>query len=237
MRAIIVALSLSFWVLLIKANVEKVIFLAPIYIHQSPPDDYPDVYKLQLDVLSPSKSSLRTYLNASFPSLKDESQGSESWFILDGLRPQQRYEQPTAFSISTLLFPDIDESPILNTSLYSYVESRQQHRRYLDTTETSDYSDFEWRGQFHGLLLHIRAAADYYTTNRTLMIDVPPVKVDIILDPYILNIFPKSLLPTAAYLIVLVIVSWFLSNIIWRWLDGVSQIPAEVGKRQSGKRD
>ena len=102
--------------------------------------------------------------------------------VLIPLRLSEAYhclQQPTAFSISTLLFPDIDESPILNTSLYSYVESRQQHRRYLDTTETSDYSDFEWRGQFHGLLLHIRAAADYYTTNRTLMIDVPPVKVDI----------------------------------------------------------
>ena len=50
------------------------------------------------------------------------------------------------------------------------------------------------------------------------MTDVPPVLVDIILDPYVLNVFPKSLVPTAGYLTVLAIGAWFLSGVIWRIL-------------------
>jgi hypothetical protein len=61
------------------------------------------------------------------------------------------------------------------------------------------------------LLLQMHAAADYFTTNRTLMDVVPPVLVDIILDPYLLNIFPRSLIPTACYITTIAIVAWFLS--------------------------
>jgi hypothetical protein len=68
------------------------------------------------------------------------------------------------------------------------------------------------------LLLQIFAAADYFSLNKTLMSDVPPVLVDIILDPYLLNIFPKSLVPTAGYLIVLAVGAWFISGVIWRIL-------------------
>jgi hypothetical protein len=50
------------------------------------------------------------------------------------------------------------------------------------------------------------------------MSDVPPVLVDVILDPYLLNTFPKSLVPTAAYLIVLAVGGWYLSGLIWRIL-------------------
>jgi hypothetical protein len=61
------------------------------------------------------------------------------------------------------------------------------------------------------LFLQIHAAADYFSLNKTLMDIIPPVAVDIILDPYILNVFPKSLLPTAGYIIVIATGSWFLS--------------------------
>ena len=43
------------------------------------------------------------------------------------------------------------------------------------------------------LFLRVFAAADYFTTNKTLMEQVPPVYVDIILDPFIFNIFPYEL--------------------------------------------
>lgn len=39
-----------------------------------------------------------------------------------------------------------------------------------------------------------------------------PVDVDIILDPYLANALPVSLLPTAAYIIVLAVVAWFISR-------------------------
>ncbi|KAI9781663.1 MAG: hypothetical protein M1835_004259 [Candelina submexicana] len=58
--------------------------------------------------------------------------------------------------------------------------------------------------------------------NQTLMKNVPPVDVDIILDPYLLNIFPKSLVPTAGYIAILAIVSWFVSGWIWERLRKIA---------------
>ena len=55
------------------------------------------------------------------------------------------------------------------------------------------------------------------------MSDVPPVLVDVILDPYLLNIFPQSLLPTAGYLIILAVGGWFVSGFIWKILVQVAE--------------
>jgi hypothetical protein len=54
------------------------------------------------------------------------------------------------------------------------------------------------------------------------MTDVPPVLVDIILDPYLWNVFPKSLLPTAGYLAVVAVVAWFVSDAIGKYLRAVA---------------
>jgi hypothetical protein len=68
------------------------------------------------------------------------------------------------------------------------------------------------------LFLQIFAAAEYYSLNKSLMNVVPPVHVDIILDPYLLNVFPKSLGPTAIYIVIIAIVGWFLSGWFWEYL-------------------
>ena len=68
------------------------------------------------------------------------------------------------------------------------------------------------------LLLQIHAAADYFTLNKTLMSVVPPVRVDVILDRYLMNVFPQSLLPTAMYITVLAVIGWFVSGYVWRLL-------------------
>jgi hypothetical protein len=47
--------------------------------------------------------------------------------------------------------------------------------------------------------------------------------VELVLDPYLLNIFPQSLLPTAAYIVVLAVASWFLSGFAWSKLQGFVQ--------------
>ena len=39
-----------------------------------------------------------------------------------------------------------------------------------------------------------------------------------VLDPYLLNVFPRSLVPTALYIVTLAVGSWFLSGVIWDWL-------------------
>lgn len=62
----------------------------------------------------------------------------------------------------------------------------------------------------------MQSAADFFTTNATLMQNPPQVDVDIILDPYVANIFPQSLLPTAAYILVLAVIAFFVSDKLWR---------------------
>lgn len=44
----------------------------------------------------------------------------------------------------------------------------------------------------------------------------PSVDVDIILDPYLANVFPQSLLPTAAYIVLLAVAAFFGSGFLWR---------------------
>lgn len=121
---------------------------------------------------------------------------------------------------------DTFATPELITSLSTYAYARQAAlddfqfqqlvgRRVYDqtTSETSKKSIS---------FLQIFAGADYFTLNKTLMSDVPPVLVDIILDPYLLNVFPQSLVPTAGYLLVLAVGAWFLSSLIWRILVQVA---------------
>jgi len=72
------------------------------------------------------------------------------------------------------------------------------------------------------LFLHVRAAADFFTTNKTLMLEPPPVEVNLILDPYLFNVFPKSLGPTAIYLGVLAVGACLTSGYIWNYLRPVA---------------
>jgi hypothetical protein len=46
----------------------------------------------------------------------------------------------------------------------------------------------------------------------------PPVLVDIILDPFLFNVVPQSLVSTGAYIIVVGLLAFFLSTPIWQWL-------------------
>lgn len=63
------------------------------------------------------------------------------------------------------------------------------------------------------------------------MENVPPVHVDIILDPFIFNVFPRSLLPTAAYILTLAVVSWVISRFIWIGVEGVVDLSKKKGDR------
>lgn len=82
------------------------------------------------------------------------------------------------------------------------------------------------------LFLQILAAADYYTTNKTLMNDVPPVYVDVILDPYVSNLLPRSLLPTIGYIVAVAILSWFMARRISSWIQSIAAEPDQNKKEQ-----
>jgi hypothetical protein len=72
------------------------------------------------------------------------------------------------------------------------------------------------------LFLRVQAAAEFYTTNKTLMNNPPPVLIDLILDPYLANILPASLVTTAAYITFLAIVSIPLSRTIYQFITTTS---------------
>lgn len=43
-----------------------------------------------------------------------------------------------------------------------------------------------------------------------------------------LNVFPKSLGPTAIYVSIVAVISWYVAGLIWRWLvelSGVDEKP------------
>jgi hypothetical protein len=115
----------------------------------------------------------------------------------------------------------------LITSLAEYSESRRADPIDLGLPEPSiskpekmvRYKSDDFSAT---LFLRVFAAADYYTTNKTLMENVPAVYVDIILDPYLFNIFPRSLVPTAAYITLLAIGSWYLAKYINQWVQSLA---------------
>jgi hypothetical protein len=126
----------------------------------------------------------------------------------------------------------------LITSLAQYSEGRQPDRTEVEEKKTSitkaSAKSQRKRDEVSStLLLQILAAADYYTMNKTLMEHVPPVFVDIILDPYIFNIFPRSLVPTAAYIVLLAVGSWYLSKYISKWFQNLGQHSIALEKKDS----
>lgn len=48
------------------------------------------------------------------------------------------------------------------------------------------------------------------------MQDVPPVKVELIIDPFLWNVFPRSLVPTAGWIAVVGLVAL----VVARWIAG-----------------
>lgn len=130
--------------------------------------------------------------------------------------------------METYELPEVFGTPDLISSLATYAASRQPYPKQHGTARPGIHSSTMKKADSTSeessiLLLHIQSAADYYTTNKTLMHDPQPVLVDLILDPFVLNVFPRSLLPTAAYIIVLAVVSWFLSHVIATWLHRIGR--------------
>ncbi|KAL2821739.1 hypothetical protein BDW59DRAFT_164077 [Aspergillus cavernicola] len=214
--------------LLASANVEKTIFIAPSAL-KIPTID-PTLDDLGLERLNPSDGMLRTKLNASFPTHEPgpgtRGVGTESWYFLENLNPGQRYEvricwlatQPTAFALSTYTLPEILEDRSLFSAISLYSASRLSAippqtaltpNRRVSTTNTDPAPTAD-----SVLFLRIDAAADYFSLDQALMENVPPVLADIILDPFLGNVFPKSLVPTACWVCVVAC----LAVVVARWI-------------------
>jgi len=82
------------------------------------------------------------------------------------------------------------------------------------------------------LLIRVVAAADYYTDVAELMSNPPPVLVDLILDPFLLNVLPHSLLPTAGYIVAVAVTSLFIA----RWIATSLQTLADTEAASAEKK-
>ncbi|OJD15663.1 hypothetical protein AJ78_04081 [Emergomyces pasteurianus Ep9510] len=166
--------------------------------------------------------------------------------------------QPTYFTLKTHTVSDILDSPSLISSLTTFATSHlptlldQLHHDHEQThyPHNADYErksnsvfatppklgrsaerDAANQASTSALFLQVHAAAEYFTLDKGLMENVPPVYADIILDPYVFNVFPKSLLPTAVYILILAGVAWVMSWFVWTGIEGV------VGVSKKKKRD
>ncbi|KAH6670083.1 hypothetical protein B0J14DRAFT_619190 [Halenospora varia] len=227
-----------FWVLLMQfasvlANTEKTIFLGPPTLQV--PVEHPTLEDLRLEALSPQHWSLRTHIRAEFPT-NSSKYGQASWYLLHRLEEGQRYEQPTSFRLETYDLQTVFDTPELITSLAEFSELQQadptqiedqEHKIVRRNTKSKHTTD----DLSSTLFLQVFAAADYYTTNKTLMQHVPPVYVDIILDPFLSNVFPRSLVPTAAYITLLAIGSWFVAKYISDWLQNLDSKDTNSDKK------
>ncbi|KAH8691126.1 hypothetical protein BGW36DRAFT_387723 [Talaromyces proteolyticus] len=208
----------SWYIDLAAANVEKTIFVAPS--PQPVPAESSVIDDLGLERLSPGDYILRTNLNASFPT-HSQPYGTESWLYLEDLNPGQRYEvricwlatQPTSFTLTTYSLADTISDPTLISALTKFSEIRLADpvAAPLISTTSSQVESV--------LFLRIQSAADYFTTDSVLMENVPPVTAYIILDPFILNVFPRSLVPTAIYAVTVAILVYFIGKYLGNTLS------------------
>ncbi|PTB64403.1 hypothetical protein BBK36DRAFT_1124814 [Trichoderma citrinoviride] len=226
------------------ANTEKVIFTAPPPITLETFSSAASPALNSLPVLGPSTSwSLRTNLTRVFANEREEDgqqqqqRGYPSWLLLEDLTPGQRYEvrvcwsalEPTEFTLDTYPLNTILSTPHLLQSLSQphaatsplSASSTQQphhhhhHHHHLQQSPPNETSSI--------LLLRVLAAADYFSHHHSLMKDPPPpVLVDLILDPYVYNVLPQSLVPTVCYLVVVGIASWFVARWAARSLAAIA---------------
>ncbi|KAL3454713.1 hypothetical protein BJX65DRAFT_6553 [Aspergillus insuetus] len=229
--------------LLAAANVEKTIFLGPTPL--AIPALHPALDDLDLDRLSPENGILRTNLNASFPTT--DKTGTESWYFLENLNPGQRYEvricwlatQPTDFTLRTYTLPQVLEDRSLLSSISAYSSARlsavpqSQSQKILTRSQRGTPQDAATSDSV--LFLQIVAAADYFSLEQALMENVPSVLADIILDPFLGNVFPRSLVPTACWVTIIAVLAVLVARCVaaefGRLADSVDMRLSAGGKK------
>ncbi|KLP09430.1 uncharacterized protein LW94_10452 [Fusarium fujikuroi] len=219
------------------ANVEKTIFTAPPSLPI--PQQKPSLGDLRLPTLTPDAPNIRTHISRVFPSEpKDYASGVATWVLLDKLNQGQRYEfricwaaiQPTVFNLAVYELDTVWQTPELIQSLANYSFSRQDQEAVL-TKESTQTEGREREASV--LLLQIKSSADYFTNDAALMKDPSPVHVDLILDPYLYGIVPRSLVPAAGYLVLVGAVAWFVSRSIASRLQTITVTTDGANKKQN----
>lgn len=131
-------------------------------------------------------------------------------------------QQPTSFTLSTYTMEEITSdkaalaaiSRFSNARLASLPEPQRKLAQSHQSTQTSKRSQQSQDENMSVLFLRVDTVADYFTLSEPLMQTVPPVPVDLILDPFLGNVFPRSLVSTACWGLVVAAVAVGIS----RWV-------------------
>ncbi|QLI67106.1 uncharacterized protein G6M90_00g034920 [Metarhizium brunneum] len=194
--------------------------------------NHPALSSLNINTLTQDELSVRTNLDRIFASKQTGFQGQPSWILLTNLTENQRYElrvcwsalEPTRFDMEAYTLDTVLENDKLLQSLNAYAAFRPKIQTTKQSTIIPNSSS---------LLIEIHSAADYFTDNAELMANPPPVLVDLILDPFLLNVLPKSLLPTVGYLSLLGVVTWFVARWVASSLQSVADSMETPSKKQN----
>lgn len=144
-------------------------------------------------------------------------------------------QEPTKFTMDVYELDAVWTIPDLMLSLYNYSSARQAeaenqtpqaHRRSASSKDAKERTASL-------LLLRVHAAADYFSHHPELMRNPPPVLVDLILDPYLFNVVPESLLLTAGYIVLVAVATLSLA----RWVANRMTVIATTDEPVSKKRD
>ena len=124
------------------------------------------------------------------------------------------------------------ETPELVTSLAEFSQRRQVASIAGRTVKDNKLAHLMPRAERASVLfLRILAAADYYSDDPGRMDSVDPVLVDIILDPYLYNVLPRSLVPATIYMVCIALFGWFISQLTLRWIhEGTSPLQVLANK-------
>ncbi|CCE30086.1 uncharacterized protein CPUR_03934 [Claviceps purpurea 20.1] len=220
------------------ANVEKIIFNAPPPFGPSPPGSLAlSTLALlnKIPTLTHDARSLRTELNRDVVS--ERYSGHSSWILVRNLTENQRYElrvcwsalEPTDFKITAHYLDTVLGGDSFAWPLDEFLEYRPKK---APVAEVEKISKFHGLLDTSALLIEIQAAADYYTDDGELMAYPPPVLVDLILDPFLLNVLPRSLLPTVGYLLLVGVTTWYMAQWIKSGLLFVAGISESKTKKQ-----
>ncbi len=139
-------------------------------------------------------------------------------------------QQPTAFSVDTFPLSTVQDSPDLLASLQAYSASSQSEALGPKDDGSSSHPE-----EASVLLLRILAAADYFTTDAALMSEVPPVDVDIILDPFLFNVIQRSLVHKALYIVVVAVVAFCLAWNVVLWFQDLIADKGEAEEENEKK--
>ncbi|KAG6010271.1 hypothetical protein E4U21_007320 [Claviceps maximensis] len=206
------------------ANVEKIIFTGPPPSTLPSSTTNPTLSLLNIHTLTHDAPSVHTELNRIFAPEKSGLHGLSSWVLVRDLTEDQRYElrvcwsalEPTRFDIKAYTPEAVRKDPLLLHSITTFsASSGQQNAPPAQEPSTG------LRDRSSSLLIEIRAAADYFTDDEELMSHPPPVLVDLVLDPFLLNVLPRSLVPTVGYLLLVGVTTWYVARRIASGLQSV----------------